>query len=78
MIQLLRITGFLLVIFGALLILTWLVEPLRALWPLLVNLPIAIQIGLIAGSIGLLLLLASLIYERWRERDADRRLREDR
>lgn len=77
MIQMLRITGFLLVIFGTLIILTWLVEPLRALWPLLLNLPIAIQIGLIAGTMGLLLLLASLICERWRERDADRRLRDD-
>ncbi len=77
MIQLLRITGFLLVIFGALVILTWLVEPLRALWPLLLSLPIAIQIGLLAGTVGFLLLMASLIYERWRERAADQELRDE-
>ena len=76
MIQLLRITGFLLVLFGALIILTWMIEPLRALWPLLLNLPIAVRIGLIAAAIGLLMLIASLIYERWQERGADQKLRD--
>ncbi len=77
MTRLIRITGLLLIAGGAVVALTWLIKPLRALWPYLLQLPLAIQIGLGAAAFGLLLLLASLIWERIEERESDRSLRDD-
>lgn len=77
MIRLARITGFLLIIAGALVFLTYFIEPLREVWPWLLELPLPIRIGLVLASIGLLILLGSLIWERWDERELDRSLRED-
>jgi uncharacterized membrane protein len=76
-IRLTRIVGFLLIVAGALVILTWLVEPLRELWPRLRQLPWPIQLGLALAAIGFLILLGSLIWERIEERENDRSLRED-
>ncbi len=75
--RLIRITGFLLIAAGAVVVLTWFIEPLRQLWPWLQQLPLPIQIGFALAGIGLILLLASLLWERWEERDEDRALRED-
>ncbi len=77
MIELFRIMGFLLLCSGGLVIATWLIEPLRKLWPLLLALPLPVLIGVAVGSFGLILLLASLIWERMKERDADSKLREE-
>jgi membrane protein implicated in regulation of membrane protease activity len=76
-IRLLRITGFLLIVAGAVVLLTWLIEPLAAVWPWLVSLPWPIQLGLGAAAAGLLLILATLIWERLEERESDRGLRDD-
>ncbi|MDE2762584.1 MAG: hypothetical protein OXQ94_08110 [Gemmatimonadota bacterium] len=78
MTRLLRITGFLLIGAGALVILVWAIRPLRAIWPWLIALPPAIQIGIGVAALGLVVLMASLIAERIGEREADRALREDR
>jgi hypothetical protein len=77
MIRLLRITGFLLMAAGALILATYLIEPLRFLWPWLLRLPLPIRIGLAAAGLGLVLLIGTLLYERLEERDQDRRLREE-
>lgn len=77
MIDVFRIMGFLLILSGMLVIITWLIEPLRALWPLLLALPVPVLIGVGVAIVGLLLLLASLIWERIRDREHDRELRED-
>ena len=77
MIRLVRVTGFLLIIAGAVVILTWLIEPLRAVWPWLRRLPLPIQIGFSLAAIGLAILLGSLLWERWGERGLDRSLRDD-
>ena len=45
MIRLVRITGFLLIAAGIVVWLTWAIEPLRAIWPWLRQLPLPIQIG---------------------------------
>ena len=68
MIRLVRILGVILMAAGVVVILTWLIKPLRTLWPMLVDwfqaLPMAIQIGLALAAVGFLLLFCSLIWER--------------
>ena len=78
MTRLLRITGFLLIGSGVLVLLVWAIRPLRFIWPALLALPLAIQIGIGAAALGLIVLMASLIAERIGEREADRQLRDDR
>lgn len=72
MIQLVRIVGGLLMAIGAIVILTWLIKPLRAIWPFVFDwfrsLPGAIQFGLVIAAVGFLLLLSSLIWERLEDR----------
>jgi hypothetical protein len=77
MIRLIRILGFLLIAAGALVLLTWLVEPLRHLWTVLLTLPWPIKLGLGAAAAGLLLIMGSLIWERLESREADRALLDD-
>ena len=74
MIRLVRITGFLFIGVGALLILTWLIEPLQELWIYVLELPLPIRIGLAMAGIGLLILLGSLLWERYEDREHDRSL----
>ena len=74
MIRLLRVVGFLMIGIGALLLLAWAIEPLRAVWPWFRALPAPIQIGLGAAAAGLLLLLATVIWERLEDREGDRDL----
>lgn len=78
MTRLLRTTGFLLIGAGAVVILVWMIRPFRAIWPWLIALPPAIQIGFGVAALGLIVLMASLIAERIGEREADRALRGDR
>ena len=78
MTRLLRITGFLLIGGGALVLLVWAIRPLRVVWQVLLELPLAIQIGMGAAALGLVVLMGSLIAERIGEREADRKLLEDR
>ncbi|MCG8468537.1 MAG: hypothetical protein MJB57_10075 [Gemmatimonadetes bacterium] len=73
----LRVFGFALMVIGASLVLIWLIEPLRAVWPWLSTLPLPVRIGVIIAAVGLVVLLVSLIYERIRERGADKDLLDD-
>ena len=66
MTRLLRITGFLLIGGGALVLLVWAIRPLRVVWSALLALPPAIQIGMGAAGLGLVVLMGSLIAERSR------------
>lgn len=75
--NLLRNVGFGLMIGGVLLVLFWAIEPLRVAWPWLLQLPILIRIGVVAGTLGLAILMGSLISERIGNRDADRELRDE-
>ena len=59
------------------LVTTWIIEPLRFVWPLLRDLPWPIQLGLGAAAIGFLLLVGSLIWERLEERGEDAKLRDE-
>ena len=64
MIRLLRIVGFLLIAAGLLLAASWFIEPLRELWPLLLELPLPIRIGLVVAGIGLLVVFATVVHDR--------------
>lgn len=75
--RLLRTVGFGLMLLGTVLILVWMITPLRAIWPLVRSLSLPIQLGLLAAALGLAVLLASLITERIGEREADRQLLDD-
>ena len=81
MIKLVRILGWLLMAIGALVILTWLIEPLRAIWPVAYDwfrsLPGAIQFGLVIAAVGFLLLFSSLIWERLEDRKREGSLLDD-
>ena len=77
MTRLIRMTGFLLILSGAICILTWLIEPLREIWPWLRRLPLPVQIGFALAALGLVLLVSTLLWERWEERGQDRALREE-
>lgn len=77
MVRLIRITGYLLIVAGVIATLSWLIKPLRQVWPAFRSLPIAIQMGLGAAAVGLVLLFASLIWERMEEREADQDLLRD-
>lgn len=76
MIDVFRIMGFLLILSGILVVMTWLIEPLRALWPLLLALPTPVLIGISVAAAGLLLLMASLIWERTRDRREEKNMLE--
>lgn len=77
MIKTLRIAGFAMMVLGVIVLLTWLFEPLRALWPWLLALPVPVQIGFGIATLGVTILFSSLVLERWQERDLDKRLKED-
>ncbi len=77
MIRAVRITGFLMIVTGALVIAAWLFEPLRELWPLLRELPWPVQLGLGMAGIGLLVVMGTLIHERMGERELDKSLIDD-
>jgi hypothetical protein len=76
MIRFTRILGYLLSGVGALALLFWMIRPLRAVWPFLLELPWPIRLGLGTLLLGFLLVMASLIAERVEERGSDRALRD--
>lgn len=77
MIQMLRNVGFGLIVLGILLVLVWAIEPLRMIWPWIRGLPWPIRVGVVAAALGLAVLLGSMISERIREREADKKLRDE-
>jgi hypothetical protein len=74
MIQLVRTTGLLLIAAGVLLLLTWLITPLRMFWPWFRTFPLPVQLGSGAAALGLIIVLATLIHERLEDREKDRDL----
>ena len=68
MIRFLRFLGCILIGLGALVTISWFFEPLRAIWPHLIDafhaLPVAVQIGLIIAAVGFTILFSSIVWER--------------
>ena len=77
MIRLVRIVGWLLIVTGAIVLASYLIEPLREVWPWLLELPLPVRIGLVMAGVGLLLLMGSLLWERYEDREHDRSLLDD-
>ena len=77
MTRLIRVFGFLLIGVGTLVLASYLIEPLHALWPWLLQLPLPIRIGLVVAALGFLLLLGSILWERLEDRKQDHDLLED-
>ena len=81
MIRLLRILGITLIVLGILVILTWLIEPLRDILPMTYDwfrsLPPAMQIGLGIAAVGFLLLFSSVVWERLEDRKNEADLLDD-
>lgn len=74
MIRLLRTVGFMLIGAGLLLAGSWFIEPLREIWPLLLDLPLPIRIGLFVAGVGLLVVMATVVHDK---RSADTRSLEE-
>ena len=81
MIRFLRILGVMLIIAGAIVFLSWFIEPLRDVWPALyqwfLSLPIAIRFGLVIAAVGFLLLFCSIIWERIEDQKREGNLLDD-
>ena len=77
MIRLIRILGFLLIVAGVIAFSTWLIKPLRFIWPWLLELPLPVQIGVAIAAFGFLLLLGSIIWERLEDHQKEKDLIDD-
>ncbi len=75
--QLLRNLGFGLMVGGVVMVLIWAIKPLRMVWPWLLQLPLILRIGVVAGTLGLAVLVGSLISERIRDRKSEEYLKDD-
>jgi uncharacterized membrane protein len=62
--SLLRVVGFVMIVAGLLLAASWFIEPLRQFWPLLLELPLPIRVGLMISGVGLLVVFSTVVYDR--------------
>jgi hypothetical protein len=60
---------------GLLLVVTYVVEPLRLLWLWFQHMALPLQIGLGVAGIGLAILMTSLVFERATSRSYDDKLK---
>jgi hypothetical protein len=72
-----RRTGLAMVLVGALIFLSWFVDPVWEILHLFTRLPMPLQIGSAVAAVGLTVLVLSLLAERWTDREADASLREE-
>jgi hypothetical protein len=77
MTQTVRLFAFALLGTAAIIFITYMIPPLRAIWPYFKTLPGAIQFGLGAAFFGIVLLIISLLMERVAEREYNESLRDD-
>ena len=71
MTRLVRIVGFLMIGAGTLVVVIWAIKPLRFIWPWLRQLPWPIQLGFSIAAVGLVVLMASVIWERLEDRQLE-------
>ena len=77
-----RFAGFVLVVAGVLVLATYLLskiwEPLQHLWPWFRQLDGPIQFGLGAAAIGAVILICSVVWERWQDWHKEKELQKGR
>lgn len=66
-----------LILVGALIFLSWFVDPVWEILHLFTRLPVPLQFGSAVAAVGLTVLILSLLAERWTDREADAALREE-
>ena len=80
MVNAFRRIGLLMMLAGVVVITVYLLAevapPVRWLWVWFATLPGPIQVGLAVAALGFFILSASLLWERWLDREDDRKLRE--
>lgn len=72
-----RILAYALLGTAAVIFISYVIPPLRAIWPFFKSLPGAMQLGIGAGFFGFVLLVVSLVLERMEESDYNQSLRDD-
>ncbi len=77
MTQSVRLFAFALLGTAAVIFITYMIPPLRAIWPYFKTLPGAIQIGIGAAFFGFVLLILSLVMERAGENEYNKSLKDD-
>jgi len=73
---LLRKVGVVMIGLGILLALSYLISPLQFIFQYLQMLPVPLQIGIGVAGTGLIVLLISLLSERWKDREEDASLKD--
>jgi polyferredoxin len=73
----LRLLGVTFIAVGIILFFAYLIPSFRALWPLFRTLPVPLQVGTGVLFSGGVLVIISLVIERFEHRDYDRHLRDD-
>ena len=73
----LRTIGVAMIGIGILVFLSYFLDPLRAALEWFQFLPMPLQIGSVVAGIGLIVLLVSLLQERWIDRHDDAALKDD-
>lgn len=76
MVRLIRILGVASILLGILLVVSYTISPLRLLWLWYRNMAVPLQIGLGIAGMGLAILIATMLLERFANRSYDKTLRE--
>jgi hypothetical protein len=71
-----RRIGFAMMVLGIVLIILYIIPSFRWAWLWFKLLPGPVRFGLGVSAVGLTILMLHLVWERWRDRDADRALRD--
>jgi len=72
-----RTLGASLIVIGVVVAISYFFEPLKEVFSWYWLLPVPLQIGFGIAGIGLTVVIISLLFERWTDREADRSLRDE-
>ncbi len=72
-----RTLGAALILIGVVIAISFFFEPLKEAFSWYWLLPVPLQIGFGIAGIGLAIVIISLLFERWSDREADRSLRDE-
>ena len=76
MVRAIRIAGVAFMVCGAILVITYTISPLRFLWRWFLWMDVPLQIGTAVAGVGLVILLTTMLFERFALRSYDKELKE--